>query len=209
MIAYIEGILMKKLNDRVILLNNQIGYEILLPAIVMESIHEINLGEKLNFHTYLHQTERQPRPVLIGFNNELQRDFFLDLISVDAIGPLKAVQAFSINVDDFSIAIESKDVKKLSKLKSIGNRTAQKIIASLHGKMDKYAINEKKLIKESKNSNNEVDQNIIKQVLDVLVNQLGYRLTEAEQLIQKAVNRNNKIKTPEEIIEEVFRGGKI
>ncbi|RLC26530.1 MAG: hypothetical protein DRH21_01915 [Deltaproteobacteria bacterium] len=38
MISYIEGKLLKKEEDRITILANQIGYEILLPAIVMDTL---------------------------------------------------------------------------------------------------------------------------------------------------------------------------
>jgi len=38
MIGYIEGKLLKKEKERVLILANQLGYEVLLPAVVMESL---------------------------------------------------------------------------------------------------------------------------------------------------------------------------
>ena len=46
MIGYLEGKLLKKEEDRVLLLTNQIGYEVLLPAIVMKSLQHKNIGEE-------------------------------------------------------------------------------------------------------------------------------------------------------------------
>ena len=205
MIGYIEGKLLKKEDERILLLANQVGYEILLPAFVMETVQSKNIGEELSFYIYYQQTERQPKPVLIGFNLEVEREFFKYFISVEGIGPLKAVKALTIPVREIARAIESKDVAILNRLKGISNRTAQKIIATLEGKMDKFALI-RKTEKELKKA--PVMWDFSKQVFDVLVSQLGYRAGDAKRMISEAVKRNINISTPEELIEEVYRGEK-
>jgi Holliday junction DNA helicase RuvA len=47
-----------------------------------------------------------------------------------------------------------------------------------------------------------------KQVLDVMIKQLGHRMADARQMIDKAMKRNSTIKTAEELFEEVYRGEK-
>ena len=140
MIGYLEGRLLRKEEDRILMLCNQIGYEILLPVIVRESIDSKNAGDELALYIYYHQTERQPKPVLIGFNLEEEREFFRYFISVEDIGPMKAVQAFTVPVRDIARAIESRDATYLKGLRGIGNRTAQKILATLEGKVAKFAL---------------------------------------------------------------------
>ena len=134
MIGYLEGKIIKREDDRILLLVNHVGYEILLPAFVMESIRGTDKGEEIPFYIYYHQTDRQPKPVLIGFGSEEEKAFFQLFISVDAIGPLKAAKAMEHPVSTIARAIETKDVTFLATLKGIGKRTAQKIVAALHGK---------------------------------------------------------------------------
>lgn len=201
MIGYIEGKLLKKEDDRILLLANQVGYEILLPAFVMETMRSKEIGMELSFYIYYQQTERQPKPVLIGFNLEVEREFFKYFISVEGIGPLKAVKALTIPVREIARAIESKDVTILNRLNGIGKRTAQKIIATLEGKMDKFALIRKSDRKEAAD-----ERDLSRQVLDVLISQLGYKVAEARRMISEAMKRNINISTPEELIEEVYRG---
>ena len=203
MIGYIEGKLLKKEDERILLLANQVGYEILLPAFVMDSLKLKAIGDDISLYIYYQQTERQPKPVLIGFNLEVEREFFQYFISVEGIGPLKAVKALTIPVREIARAIESKDVAILNRLKGISNRTAQKIIATLEGKMDKFA-----LIRKSERKEAVVERDLSRQVLDVLISQLGYKVAEARRMISEAVKRNINISTPEELIEEVYRGEK-
>jgi len=198
-IGYLEGKLLKKETDRVLVLANQIGYEVLLPVIVMESFQAKNIGDKISLYIYHQQTERQPKPVLIGFNLEVEKEFFQYFISVEDIGPLKAVKALNIPVREIARAIELKDIDRLRQLKGIGSRTAQKIIATLHGKMEKFA-----LIRKTKKKEVTIGENFLMQVQDVLINQLGYRVVEAKRMITEAMKRNSTISTPEELFEEVY-----
>jgi holliday junction DNA helicase RuvA len=203
MIGYLEGRLLKKDEDRILLLSNQVGYEVLVPVFVMETLQAKAIGDEVSLYIYHQQTERQPKPVLIGFNLEAEKEFFQYFISVEAIGPMKAVKALNIPVREVARAIESKDVAKLKRLKGIGERTARKIIATLEGKMDKFA-----LIRKAEDVTAPVEEDLAKQVLDVLVVQLGHRITDAKRMIAEAMERNNAIATPEELFEEVYRGEK-
>jgi Holliday junction DNA helicase RuvA len=203
MIGYLEGTLLKKEGDRILLLSNQVGYEVLLPAFVMETLGTKSIGEKISLYIFHQQTERQPKPVLIGFNLEVEKEFFQHFISVEAIGAMKAVKALDISVREIARAIEAKDVQKLKQLKGIGERTARKIIATLEGKMDKFA-----LIRRAERVKMPVEEDAAKQVMDVLVGQLGYRVSDAKRMIAAAMQRNSAITTFEELFEAVYRSEK-
>jgi Holliday junction DNA helicase RuvA len=201
MIGYIEGKILKKEEDRVLVLANQIGYEVLLPAIVMKSLQKKNIGEEISLYIFFQQTERQPKPVLIGFNLEVEKEFFQHFISVEAIGPLKAVRALNLPVREVAAAIESGEINKLTQLKGIGRRTAQKIIATLEGKMGKFA-----LIRPDDYGEAPPVEDFSKEVLDVMIKQLGHRAADARRMIDKALKRNRSITTAEELFDEVYRG---
>jgi len=200
MIGYLEGKLLRKGDDRILVLANQVGYEVLLPAFVMNTFRAKSVGDPVSIYIYHQQTERQPKPILIGFNLEVEKEFFQYFISVEAIGALKAVKALDIPVRDIARAIESKNVHKLKQLKGIGDRTARKIIATLEGKMDKFA-----LIRKSQKEEIPIVEDFSQQVLSVLVDQLGYKIKDAKQMITDAMKRNSNISTPEELFEEVYR----
>lgn len=203
MIGYIEGKLLKKEEDRILVLTNQIGYEVLLPAIVMASLQDRQIGDDVSLYIFYQQTERQPKPVLIGFNLEVEKEFFQYFISVEDIGPLKAAKALTVPVREIATAIEAGEINSLTKLKGIGRRTAQKIVATLGGKMGKFA-----LIRPEDRPAQPPVEDFSKQVLDVMIKQLGHRMADARQMIDKALKRNSAIKTPEELFEEVYRGQK-
>ena len=204
MIRYIEGKLLKKEEDRVVVLANGVGYEILLPAIVRQTFAPKRAGEDgevVKLFIYYHQTERQPKPLLIGFTFEPEKEFFEKFITVEDIGPPTAVRALTLPIPRIARAIEERDSKTLERLKGIGKRTAEKIIATLNGKVGKFA-----LMREDGILAPVEVEDFKKQVEEVLVKDLGHKLSEAQLLVKEAMMRNPAIATPEELFEEVYRG---
>ena len=204
MIGYIEGKILKKEDERVLVLANQVGYEILLPAYVMETLRPRKAGEEIALYVFYQQTERQPKPILIGFNLEAEKEFFQSFISVEDIGPLKAVKALSIPVSEVAQAIENHDVQSLTRLKGIGARTAQKIIATLEGKMGKFA-----LIRKAEKPEAKPVADFPEQVFEVLVKQLGHKAADAKRMIAEALKRKPAITSPEKLLDEIYRGQKV
>ncbi len=201
MIGYLEGRLLRLEEERILLLVHQVGYEILVPVFVRESLNAKQVGDELALYIYYHQTERQPKPVLIGFNLEAEKEFFQLFISVEAIGPLKAVKALTLPVRDIANAIESNDLGQLKQLKGIGPRTAQKMVATLQGKVSKFA-----LIRKTERPVKTGPEDIVQPVLEVLVGQLGHRPADAKRMVAEAFARNKDIDSPEQLFEEVYRG---
>ena len=200
MIGYIEGSILQKNDDRILILANQIGYEVLLPTIVLESLKERQVGDTVSLFIYFHQTEKQPKPVLIGFNTDEQKEFFQRLITVEDIGPMKAAKALTVSVQDIACAVEANDLEKLQKLKGIGKRTAQKMIASLAGKLDRFIVP----VLETNRPGFQQEE-LIQPVLDVLVEQLGIKPVDARRRIAETLSLDPSILTPEALLEEVFR----
>lgn len=203
MISYLKGEL--RLNhahdDRVTLIVGGIGYDVLIPAYVMKRIKtEKKDGDDLELYVSYNQTERQPKPVLVGFQSPLDKEFFELFISVEDIGPSAAVKALVKPVREIARSIEGKDARALKELKGIGERKAEKIIATLKGKVAKYALMPQVAAPV------EIAEDFRKEVEEVLVNQLGHKLMEARHMIQEAMKRNPRIGTSEELFEEVYRG---
>lgn len=201
MIGYLEGKILRKHEDRILLRVGQVGYEVLVPAVVMSGLNDKSEGDPLSFYILYQLIERQPAPLLIGFNTEIEKEFFQQLISVAAIGPLRAAKALDRPIADIALAIETNDVESLKNLKGIGARTAQKIIAALSGKMGRYSH-----LAEAKPLKGTGQKDIADQVLKVLVEQLGHKSAEAKDLIHQALKRNEAISTPEELFDEIYRG---
>jgi len=204
MISYLEGNLLDSSDDRITLLVNGIGYEILIPVFVMNEIKRDMKAENKELKLYIsyNQSERQPKPVLVGFKHAAEKKFFELFISVEDIGPAAAIKALVKPVREIARAIEEKDTGALRQLKGIGERKAEKIIATLKGKVAMYA-----LMREVETLP-ELAEDFKKEVENVLVNQLGHKLMEARKMIEEAMKRNPGISSSEELFEEVYRGQK-
>ncbi|HOP86491.1 MAG TPA: OB-fold domain-containing protein [Syntrophorhabdaceae bacterium] len=203
MISYLQGKIQRIYDDRIILLVNGIGYEVLIPAYLLEEIRRTTKhDDALSLYISYNQTERQPKPILVGFKNELEKDFFELFISVEDIGPQAAIRAITIPIREIARYIEEKDIKGLRQLKGIGERKAEKIVATLKGRVAKYALlpEKEEIVRTIRDFRKEVE--------DVLVNQLGHKIHEARQMIVDALERNPKISSSEELFEEVYRGQK-
>jgi Holliday junction DNA helicase RuvA len=201
MIGYIEGKILSKEADRILVLANQIGYEVLLPGIVIERMQDKSIGDEVSLYIYYHQTERQPKPVLIGFSLQAEKEFFQYFITVGAIGPLKAIKALTSPVGEIATAIETRDIHRLSGLNGIGKRTAEKIVATLQGKMERFA-----LIPRQRAAISHLEADFRRKVFDVLVTQMGHKSTEARRMIDEAMARNPSITSADTLIDEVYRG---
>ncbi|MBN2379815.1 Holliday junction DNA helicase RuvA [candidate division WOR-3 bacterium] len=208
MIAYLEGNLFRRDEEKetVTLLAGQVGYEIKLPSIVWRElgVNRMSLDgdSQLKLFIYLHQTERSPRPMLIGFVSEVEREFFERFISVPNIGPTAAAKALTLPVRTIARAIEERDITTLTKLAGIGRSKAESIVASLHGKVAKFAL----MIAEEEPRAEPVSTDELRvQVIEVLTSQLGYRRAEATVMVDEALEENPEIQTPEELFDAVYR----
>lgn len=190
-------------SSKVILEVQGVGYEILLPVFVMRSLTDRGAkpGDQISLQIYYHVTERQPRPVLVGFNNEFEKKFFEKLIGVEDLGPVKAARALIYSVSTVANAIESADARLLQSMPGIGARTAQKIIATLREKVAEFAL----LRDEGYDSVPQVTRkDLAEEAIEVLVG-LGYKRAEAKARVDGVLESRPGIGDVEGLIREVFR----
>jgi Holliday junction DNA helicase RuvA len=144
---------------------------------------------------------------LIGFNNEFERRFFEKFISVEDIGPQKAARALILSVSTIAQAIETEDISLLRRLPGIGDRTAKKMVATLRGKVAEEALllddgfrTLPSTTEESVPSSQLRDDGI-----EILM-KLGHKRSEASNKVDRALKRNSGITSPEDLINEIYRG---
>ncbi len=206
MIGYLEGSILHFESDGILLLAGHIGYEIFLNPQVLERIRSQNShNDIISLYIYYHQTERQPKPILIGFQSLEDKAFFQEFITVDAIGPMKAVKAMGRPINDIALAIEKKDTNFLAGLNGIGKRTAEKIIATLNGKVERFISTSENQDSVDDHPMTDETRDIRQQVEDVLVDQLGHSHASAQRMVKSAFERNRMISTPEELFDEIYQ----
>jgi Holliday junction DNA helicase RuvA len=212
-IATLTGRLRRKLEDRVIVECGGLGYEVFLPPIALRQIEHVGagLGEKgseLELVIYYHATRDQPRPVLIGFTSDLDKEFFEKLITVKDIGPMVAARALALPVGELASAIARQDEKFLRGLPGVGPQKAKNIVAQLQNKVAKFALARAGApIEPVAAAPVPVDADGLRELVwEIMVKQLGHRPSEASQLITDALRRRPSVTTPEELFDEIYRG---
>jgi len=215
MIASLSGRLRRRLEDRIVLETGGVGYEVFLPPNVMRQIEHLTPDDsekasELSLVTHYHATRDQPRPVLIGFTNELDKEFFEKLITVKDMGPMVAARALAVPVAEIAAAIARQDEKYLRSLPGIGPQKAKNIVAQLHGKVAKFALlqGEAAPAPTPAPAGAEGQDSLRELVWEVLVKQLGHRPSEASQLITDALKRRPGVMSAEDLFDEIYRGAK-
>jgi len=203
MISFLNGEILKFLSDpkRIILLVNGIGYEIYIPEYLNNYFVEnkVTIGSNLELEIYYHVTERQPKPLLVGFISYSDKEFFEQLIQVEGIGPVKAANSLVFPINIIINAIETEDNSLLEQMPGIGSRAAQKIIASLNGKLTYQ--NEVKL---TDNNEFKLIDSVFEEALSGLIS-LGYKNNEARSAINEVLSENEKNLDVENIVREVLK----
>jgi Holliday junction DNA helicase RuvA len=208
MIASLRGRLRRRSEDRVILESAGVGYEVVLPPVVARGLDGLSEGDgaegaELELVIYYHATRDQPRPVLIGFARDVEREFFERLITVKDVGPLVAARALVAPIAEIAEAIVRKDERFLRRLPGIGPQKCRNIVAQLEGKVAKYALLPRDEVPKPPPRKEGDDVRVL--VRDVLVRQMGLRPGEADQAIREALARRPDIDAPEALFEEIYR----
>jgi len=202
MIAQIYGKIIQRNNDYIVIDVNSISYEILIPPLILSRLDEFIQGGHIRLITYhyLQTDQSKSIPVLIGFVNEIEKEFFELFITVAGIGPRAAMKAINKPISVIAKGINDGDIALLRSLPGIGQQKAKEIVAKLQGKMGKFG-----LIKDSQATiKTQVSEDIVKEAIDVLL-QLQYKKQEAKEMITKALSRNSNITTTEALLNEVYR----
>ena len=204
MIKAIKGKILRQNEAAIILENNGLSYEILTPLSVLQRVKENQDSDgniRLITYHYYQMTPSSGMPVLVGFINEVERDFFLEFIKVSGIGPRAAVKALNKAIGEIAQAIARGDTKYLKTLPGIGEQKAKEIVAKLQGKMGKFTLMQDRVTLQGPST---ALRDIEQEALHILL-QLQYKKTEAEGMIKKALERSPKLATSEELLNEIYK----
>ena len=206
MITYIQGQI-QSISEHppraVVLTEGGVGYLISLPVFVHDSLQKQHKkpGDNAQFHIYYSVTERQPLPVLVGFEHLTDRTFFEQFVQVEGIGPTKAAAALIMPVPTIARAIETSDATTLQTMPGIGARAAQKIVATLKGKVSEAAAATYQI--DEHGTPTQTSARL--EVIGVLTT-LGYRNNDAITYVDQALAREPELAEDEQkLLQEVFR----
>jgi holliday junction DNA helicase RuvA len=138
MIGYLHGELVHLDSDHVILLTNGIGYEV---SLTPSSISDLQLLGSKPVSLWIYTHVREDAMQLFGFVTRAEKDFFVQLLKVNGIGPKSALTILAgAPLSQIQSWIDAGDAKALSLLPKIGKKTAEQIVLSLKGKLVKIEV---------------------------------------------------------------------
>tara|TARA_B100000315_G_C14567235_1_gene583599 strand:- start:792 stop:1352 length:561 start_codon:yes stop_codon:yes gene_type:complete len=177
-----------------------ISYEIQAAKNVLTRLIPDESGEvELFIYHYLTIDKSKAMPVLIGFSEELEKDFFEKFITVSGVGPKAALKAFDKPIAAIASAIEQGDLNFLTSLVGIGKQRAKQIVAQLQGKVGRFA-----LLKGDEPQRAPIKKEIIEQAKEIL-KRLQYSSRESADMVSKAFKVSSEIDTVEDLLNEIYR----
>lgn len=133
MIRFIRGTLVSVGENEVVLENHGIGYRIIVPVSVVETVAGEN--SEILLHTYLNV--REDAMQLFGFLAEEDLKVFQLLITVNGVGPKAALGILGVlGAYELRFAVIAGDAKAIAKAPGIGAKTASKVILELKDKFE-------------------------------------------------------------------------
>ena len=177
MFAYIKGSLEMKSSGYIVIDINGLGYKVFMSQNNIDTIGELH--DIIKVFTYV--KVREDDISIFGFKTQEELKMFEVLISVSGVGAKSALVMLScIEPSDFAIAVISNDVKVLTKVPGIGNKSAQRIILELKDKLKEEQLEEK--LKDSSKKLKDNSENINEAISGLMV--LGYSKKDIEKAFE-------------------------
>jgi holliday junction DNA helicase RuvA len=173
MIALVRGEVALRRSDHVVVLCAGVGYRL---AVSSETLRHVPaVGSETTLHTHL--VVREDAMLLHGFHSEQERDLFLMLLSVQAVGPKVALAVLSSGPPrELYASIAAADAGRFQAVPGIGKRTAERIIVELREKVGVEADIEGLTVAHSSSGPRGLAQ-------EGLI-ALGYSASEADELLR-------------------------
>ena len=199
MIARIEGKLVYKSTDYLIVDVNGVGYRVFVPLSTYYALPEIDENLQLRIVTIVREDVFR----LFGFLTKKEQEMFEHLLSISKIGPKLGLNTLSgMSADVLKDAITRGDIEKINSIPGIGKKTAERIVLELKEKLGKIALD----TSEAVGSTIPSAKTELQDALSALIN-LGYKKQSAELALKK-VSTNLKNNDTEESfnVETLIKG---
>ena len=203
MISQISGRVVQRSETALLIEVQGLCYEVFVPAVILQSLNGSAMADgTIRLHTfhYHHVEPSRAIPILIGFTNEVEREFFERFITVSGVGPKAALRALSMPIPMIARAIDEGDLEFLRRLPGIGPQRAKEVVAKLQGKVGKFGLLQTSTTVTTKDD----APDVVEEALAIL-QQLQYKPAEAKAMVQKASERLPAAATAEELLNEVYR----
>lgn len=199
MIGYLRGRVLSLQPGYILLDVNGVGYEVICSGAAFANLSGVKKGEEGEVYTYLQVSEQGV--ALYGFSDLKEKELFLRLTSVQGVGAKLAIAALSsLRPADLAEAIYTADVKRLTAVKGLGKKTAERIVLELHGKISADEIlGEAGEVRPAALPGSQADDDAVAALMN-----LGFTRQESARAVERA--RDAGAKTIEEIIGTALKG---
>src|SRR5213079_587787 len=192
MIAHLSGTLLSKQATSAIVDVSGVGYEVAIPLSTFYELGEA--GEPVQLRIYTHV--REDAIQLYGFKTIRERELFLQLISVNGVGPGLAIKLLSgMNADEMIASIRTNNLVRLVAIPGVGRKTAERLVVDLREKiaaLSSPALEEEFAAKAATAGVPSSQDSIRDDAISALTN-LGYQKAGAEKAVKNAVDEGGDL----------------
>jgi holliday junction DNA helicase RuvA len=192
MIAFIRGNFVHKSPAVVQVEANGVGYELQISLNTYSAIQGLEKGL-----LYTHLAIREDAHILYGFSDTVEKELFLQLISVSGVGAATArMMLSSVKPEEIVRAIADGNTKLLESIKGIGKKSAERIVLELKDKMTRSRLD----ANIPSASYNPTGQDALNALMA-----LGIARAAGEQAIQKVLKAEPGLSIVEDIIKKALK----
>lgn len=191
MIAHLSGTILSKQPTSVVVDVGGVGYEVAIPLSTFYELSEVGSPVQLRIYTHVREDTLQ----LYGFNTTRERELFLQLISVNGVGPGLAIKLLSgMNADEMIASIRTNNLVRLVSIPGVGRKTAERLVVDLRDKiaaLSSPALEGEFAAKAAAGAPTSEDS-MRNDAISALAN-LGYQKSAAEKAVKTATDEGGEL----------------
>ena len=190
MIAHLSGTLLSKQATSAIVDVGGVGYEVAIPLSTFYELGDIGSPVQLRVYTHVREDAIQ----LYGFKTARERELFLQLISVNGVGPGLAIKLLSgMNADEMIASIRTNNLVRLVAIPGVGRKTAERLVVDLRDKIAALSSPalEEEFIARAAGAFTSPDA-MQGDAMSALAN-LGYQKAPAEKAVKSAIDEGGEL----------------
>jgi Holliday junction DNA helicase RuvA len=192
MIAHLSGTLLSKQPTSAIVDVGGVGYEVVIPLSTFYELGENGSQVQLRIYTHVREDALQ----LFGFKTARERELFLQLISVNGVGPSLAIKLLSgMNADEMIASIRTNNLVRLVAIPGVGRKTAERLVVDLRDKIAALSSPalEEELAAQAAAAGSPLSPDAMRDdAISALVN-LGYQKAAAEKAVKTASDEGGEL----------------
>jgi len=191
MIAHLSGTLFSKQATSAIVDVGGVGYEVAIPLSTFYELGEAGSAVQLRIYTHVREDVIQ----LFGFKTARERELFLQLISVNGVGPGLAIKLLSgMSADEMIASIRTNNLVRLVAIPGVGRKTAERLVVDLREKMAALSSPalEEEFAAQAGTAPATTEDAMRIDAMSALAN-LGYQKSAAEKAVKTAIDEGGEL----------------